>query len=161
MHLLMLNRNSGFLRYWTVSNIPLFILATPMLLLMTRSTIWAWTELDGPNRSSMRDKVTMRNASEIAYRDFGEGTNHALVRRFSLPQAVLAVSALAIYHVQIITRLSSAYPIWYWWLASTMVENNKRKVITKGFSTPMVVSRWMVTSAIIQGGLFASFLPPA
>lgn len=159
--LLILYRNVGFLRYWTVSNIPLFILALPMLILMTRSTIWAWTELSGPNGSSMHDKDTMRKVSENGNRGFGEDITHALVRRFSLPQAALAVTALAVYHVQIITRISSGYPVWYWWLATMMVENHEHDAIGKGSKIPIIATRWIVIYAMIQGGLFASFLPPA
>ena len=159
--MLTINRNVGFLGYWTVSNIPLFILATPMLLLMTRSTIWAWMELPKPVEIHSDDKKTIGRFSRNTSRAFNKAMTHALVRRFSLPQAALAVSALAVYHVQVITRLSSAYPVWYWWLAFTMVENQKRDAVSKGFNLPMITIRWIVMYVIIQGVLFASFLPPA
>ncbi|KAL9121889.1 MAG: hypothetical protein Q9187_001556 [Circinaria calcarea] len=159
--MLIINRNAGFLRYWTVSNIPLFILAGPMLLLMARSTLWAWVELPKPVEINSDDKKTISRFSRNTPREFNKATTHALVRRFSLPQAALAVSALAVYHVQIITRLSSAYPVWYWWLAFTMVENHKRDAISKGFNLPMITIRWIVMYVMIQGVLFASFLPPA
>lgn len=65
------------------------------------------------------------------------------------PQLILALLAITTYHVQIITRIASGYPWWYIWLAS------KQPQSTKG------VIRWMVLYALIQGGLYASFLPPA
>lgn len=70
----------------------------------------------------------------------------------ALPQLVLAVLALTTYHVQIITRISSGYPLWYIWLAAKTQETPKRTV-------PII--RWMVIYALIQAGLYASFLPPA
>ena len=70
----------------------------------------------------------------------------------ALPQLVVAILALTSYHVQIITRLSSAYPLWYIWLATRAQENEKQTSI---------IIRWAVIYALIQAGLYASFLPPA
>ena len=87
--------------------------------------------------------------------------NQAIARRFATPQIVLAALALTNYHVQIITRLSSGYPVWYWWLASLTLEDGETSLMGKKGSAACVISRWMVIYAIVQGGLFASFLPPA
>lgn len=70
----------------------------------------------------------------------------------ALPQLSLAILALVSYHVQIITRLASGYPLWYIWLAHQTV---------KGGTRPSATIRWMVIYALIQAGLYASFLPPA
>ena len=70
----------------------------------------------------------------------------------ALPQLVLAILALTSYHVQIITRISSGYPLWYIWLAAKATDEPKRVAI---------VIRWMVIYALVQAGLYASFLPPA
>lgn len=56
------------------------------------------------------------------------------------------------HHVQIITRISSGYPVWYWWAADRVVRGDvwgKRVVV------------FTVMYAGIQGALFTSFLPPA
>lgn len=58
------------------------------------------------------------------------------------------------YHVQIITRLSSGYPAWYWWVAACL-----RSPKTRTLGGGIVV--FMVMYASIQAVLFASFLPPA
>lgn len=43
-----------------------------------------------------------------------------------------------------------------------MVFNNtKVKIFAKYWDVGRIVIRWMVLYALIQGGLFASFLPPA
>lgn len=79
--------------------------------------------------------------------------------RLALPQLALALLALSTYHVQIITRMASGYPLWYWWLALGIVGVGKGK-----WSVPVksdVVVIWMVMYTAIQGGLYASFLPPA
>ena len=87
--------------------------------------------------------------------------NHALARRFAAPQITVAALALTSYHVQIITRLSSGYPVWYWWVASLILEDRKNSLMGRKLGIALVISRWMVIYAILQGGLFASFLPPA
>lgn len=73
----------------------------------------------------------------------------------AVPQLALAVLAITTYHVQIITRISSGYPLWYVWLALAN---------SLGFERPQllrVVVGWMVLYAMIQAGLYATFLPPA
>ncbi|KAL8796240.1 MAG: hypothetical protein Q9195_001355 [Heterodermia aff. obscurata] len=65
------------------------------------------------------------------------------------------------YCLKIITRLSSGYPVWYWWLASLILEDGEVRVLGKYWSPPKMMVQWMIVYALIQGGLFASFLPPA
>lgn len=75
-----------------------------------------------------------------------------MVRSAAAAQAALAVMATLNHHVQIITRISSGYPVWYWWVADKVVRGDvwgKRVVV------------FMVMYAGIQGALFTSFLPPA
>ena len=152
---LIFSRGVGFLNYWTISNLPLFILATPMLFILLRSGLWA---LQGCPSSKVRaDQGNQENAQANAPLRI----NQATVRGLATPQIVLAALALTTYHVQVITRLSSGYPVWYWWLASLILEDRSISFMGKEWSTATVISRWMVIYAIVQGGLFASFLPPA
>lgn len=77
-----------------------------------------------------------------------------LVRTLAAVQTLLAVLAITNYHVQIISRISSAYPVWYWWVASCLVDKQRQNL---GYGVVVFISMY----AMIQGGLFASFLPPA
>ncbi|KAI1141222.1 glycosyltransferase family 76 protein [Hypoxylon sp. FL0543] len=132
--------NVGFLRYWTPSNIPLFLLALPMIYLLISSAI-----------------KFMKNPLSIVPEKSNPGESphlSLLVRSMALSQLVLAILAVTNYHVQIITRISSAYPLWYWWLAGIII-NGK----TSTFGDKVV--RYMIMYAAIQAPLFASFLPPA
>lgn len=147
-------RNVGFLRYWTVSNIPLFLLAAPMLAIMATSAIWGMTRRSGSTREKTGDGKTAEGARQ-------QERARRVVLRLAIPQLVLAVMTLTTYHVQIITRLSSGYPVWYWWLASMMSQNREMVVFGKKWQLARVITRWMVVYAIVQGGLFVSFLPPA
>ena len=152
---LIFSRGVGFLNYWTVSNVPLFILATPMLSILVCSSIWALQHGSSPEMSADKKK------EESAEINLPLRIHQAIALRLAIPQIILAILALTIYHVQIITRLSSGYPVWYWWLASLILENRDFSLMGKKWSTGCIISKWMVIYAIVQGGLFASFLPPA
>lgn len=86
--------------------------------------------------------------------DFDDARLRLVVRSMAFVQALLAGLALINHHVQIITRLSSGYPAWYWWVAACL-----RSPKTRQMGNGMVV--FMVMYASIQAVLFASFLPPA
>ncbi|RDL39606.1 GPI mannosyltransferase 2 [Venustampulla echinocandica] len=126
--------NVGLFRYWTLPNLPLFLLATPMSVVMILSGLW------GIKRHGS-DKLTSIS-----------GVPNVL-RNMAVSQLLLTVITLTTAHVQIITRISSAYPVWMWYATWTMQKGN-------GLA-PRSFVRFLVMYAIIQGGLFASFLPPA
>ena len=148
-------RGVGFLQYWTASNIPLFFLATPMLAIMLASGIWAWDPVDAVQNPEKDDRKSQKNPQKDRW------FTGALVRYLAVPQLMLAILALTTYHVQIVTRLSSGYPIWYWWLASLIMRDKKVVLFDREWNMAEGVIRWMVIYGLIQAGLFASFLPPA
>lgn len=82
----------------------------------------------------------------------GSVAEDALLLRLALPQFTLACAALTTFHVQVITRLSSGYPLWYIALASDIYDRKW---------TAQSLVRWFVMYALVQGALFAKFLPPA
>lgn len=129
------HRNVGFLRYWTLPNVPLFLLAAPMLYILTKSGL---------------DQIV---SSTVAHS--GEATQVAgVLQSAATAQVLLALLAVTNYHVQVITRLSSGSPLWYLWLARRL---SSRETSDGGKG----VVRFMIMYAAIQGALFASFLPPA
>lgn len=81
--------------------------------------------------------------------------------RLAVPQGLLAIMALTSYHVQIINRISSGYPLWYWWLVSTAMDGWQGPRESRSRSLFSVATQAMVGYALIQGVLFGSFLPPA
>jgi len=143
-----------------MSNVPLFVLAAPMLCILLRSSLWTLHSTLS-SRSGRSDRDSDVSLSRSLFDDPKPAIQQALAIRFALPQIVLVLLALTTYHVQIITRLSSGYPLWYWWLASLILEDHETSIVGRKFSTAGVITRWMVIYAIIQGGFFASFLPPA
>lgn len=128
-------RNVGFLRYWTLDQLPLFLLASPVLYLLLRS---------GTETSRTPSTVLMIKDARL----------EMFARVLAVSQVALAMLAITNYHVQIITRISSAYPVWYWWVARCLLKGDQRNL-------GRTITSFMVMYAGIQGGLFASFLPPA
>ena len=75
-----------------------------------------------------------------------------LVRTAAAAQVLLAVLGTLNFHVQIISRISSGLPLWYFWLAGKFIQGEM-------WYYRFVV--FMIMYASIQAALFASFLPPA
>lgn len=129
---LTIRRNVGFLRYWTLSNVPLFLLALPALTLLLYSSTDA--------------------LARLSYQIGQAGRGQWLIVQMAIPQLVLASLAITNYHVQVITRFSSGYPWLYLWLAKQICQGWK-------YAGPSV--RFFMVYGLIQAALFASFLPPA
>ncbi|KAG5980625.1 hypothetical protein E4U55_003830 [Claviceps digitariae] len=134
--------NVGFLRYWTLNQLPLFLLAAPMLAILLKSGV----ELLRKPQQVVASMAGEPRASDADWSLF--------VRALAASQVVVAVLAITNYHVQIITRISSGYPVWYWWVASCLMDKKRQRL---GGAMTM----FMMLYGGIQGGLFASFLPPA
>lgn len=75
----------------------------------------------------------------------------SIIRNMAVQQLFLVTMTLTTAHVQIITRISSAYPVWLWYLAESVREGRLVGIFVK----------FMVLYSMIQAGLYASFLPPA
>ncbi|PYI22460.1 GPI mannosyltransferase 2 [Aspergillus japonicus CBS 114.51] len=145
--------NVGFLRYWSLSNLPLFVLAMPMLAILGRSSFWA-LDMAVPF-------IYPRALSGIDHAS-SSATTASLLLRLAAPQGILALLALTSYHVQIINRIASGYPLWYWYLAY-LVSGNWGQIPpsiqhSRTFTSAV---QGMVTYALVQATLFGSFLPPA
>ncbi|KFY88662.1 hypothetical protein V500_06203 [Pseudogymnoascus sp. VKM F-4518 (FW-2643)] len=152
----------GFLRYWKVSNIPLFLLAAPALVILLSSGL---RTVDLTSRETTRPSHKVDHYKVTpAERALSQRTIR-LLRSLAYPQLVLAVLAITNYHVQIITRLASASPVWYLWLAYSLLDagqadgKSKARGISSGWEGGVVM--YMVMYGLIQAVLFASFLPPA
>ena len=134
-----------------------------MLYMMAHSALRAWSR--GQAGSQDRGKSAERkgdvNTSDREGFTSVTVLDSDIVRSLSLVQLVLTILAFTSYHVQIITRLSSGYPVWYWWLASLILDDKKIRVFGQRWRCARIVSGWMVGYALVQGGLYASFLPPA
>lgn len=79
----------------------------------------------------------------------------------ALPQLVLAITAATSFHVQIVNRISSGYPIWYLTVATWLLDRGSSRASGSRGSYAQYALRSMVMYAMVQGMLYANFLPPA
>jgi len=114
-----------------------------MTVIMILSGIWALKQTPSKIPKFNRDQKMM------IYDSSGPERLQVL-RNMAVSQLALTMLTLTTAHVQIITRISSAYPVWMWYLAMS-----QRGALLGGFIG------FIVTYAVVQAGLFASFLPPA
>ena len=114
-----------------------------MFYILTRSGSWALSF----NPSQKQERTGKGRPTEE-----GRAAQQVL-RNLALTQLALVGLTLSTAHVQIITRISSAFPIWLWYGA--MASQDGKNMLVGGFV------RFMVIYALVQGGLYASFLPPA
>jgi len=121
----------------------MFVLAAPMTLVLIKTGVDTLRE--GP-RSTTDTTVSGPQPR-------GDRLT-TLLHAIAASQVILAVLAVTNYHVQIITRLASAYPVWYWWIARSLAGQPRSKI-----ASGVVI--FMVMYASIQAALFAFFLPPA
>lgn len=102
--------------------------------------------------TGQRSSATATSKQQTAVVDTSRLT--LIVQSMVASQVILVGLTFTSYHVQIISRLCSGYPAWYWWVAACFRSRKTRKV-----GGGVVV--FMVMYACIQAVLFASFLPPA
>lgn len=129
-----------------------------MLCIMILSSLSAWeiakVSHHQLNWAKQRLKKMEQGDDKLSY-------NRSAARCMSTSQLLLGALALTSYHVQIVTRLSSGYPLWYLWSASIILEDYKLEFWGQEWHMGKGLIKWIVLYGLIQGGLFASFLPPA
>ena len=120
-----------------------------MIYIMVISGLWA---LNYKPNEKIGSSKTQEKSEKLSPDDAGP-EEFPILRNLAMSQLLLTLLTLTTAHVQIITRISSAYPVWLWYLAT----------VSKEGSTPWPghIVRFLVIYAVVQGGLFASFLPPA
>ncbi|POS84416.1 hypothetical protein EPUL_004833 [Erysiphe pulchra] len=138
----------GLFRYWKFSNLPLFLISAPMYSLIFVSGIWALNLSNSEQTTKSRDSTGNPRINDLYYWIF---------RNLAISQLILAIGTFTTAHAQIISRTSSSYPVWIWFLAILLLGQNKsqNKRIIKG------LTNYLITYGIVQAGLYSSFLPPA
>ncbi|BFZ59775.1 ER membrane glycoprotein subunit of the GPI transamidase complex-like protein [Saitoella coloradoensis] len=94
----------GFLRYWTLNQVPMWILAGPMLVLSALSTMYY------AKYATRKVEVDLELVP------------------FVVLQAFLILAAVTTMHVQIWTRVSSASIPTYWYAADVVLKSLRREV---------------------------------
>lgn len=82
-----------------------------------------------------------------------------LFPELAIPQLVLAFAAVTSFHVQIVNRIASGYPTWYTMIATWLLDESFNSSNHQRRSHWII--RGMIIYGLVQGMLFANFLPPA
>ncbi|KZT68265.1 glycosyltransferase family 76 protein [Daedalea quercina L-15889] len=142
--------NVGFLRYWTLQQLPNFLIAAPPLaLLLAYSTQYLWRALlprlgaSLTRRSSSDKDWNLPPASPFFAPSIAPHAIHAFI---------LTLALLFAAHTQIILRLAASMPFTYWAAAWLLVEHRQW-------------GKYWVSWSIVWGAmsivLWTTFLPPA
>ena len=156
----------GLFRYWTLPNVPLFLLAGPVGWLMIITAIPAIT---APRELALALKDNDKQSDKPARHYVPDEESEVMMAfqrvmpRLAVLQIVLVVLAATSFHVQILNRISSGYPVWYLGIAVGICGGGAgdRGARMFGTSKKQWIFRGMLVYAVVQGGLYASFLPPA
>ena len=128
-----------------------------MIVLMLCSAIphlvKAWQNRPGPSNPSCRNG---KERQELV-QDYATSS----LLRLALPQLVMTMLCLTNFHVQIINRVSAGYVLPYIFVADAVFDEDKHRGGSRPIFHPQAWIRLTVMYALVQGGLFASFLPPA
>ena len=131
--------NVGFLKYWTISNIPNFIFALPNLVTMGYASLYYCLKGQSPRLA------------------------RSTTRPLAILTGVFLMVILVFAHVQIINRVSSFIPLHLWFVTERLsIEEGKNgQSLTFGDRLARYYVWWLVVWVPLQTVLFASFLPPA
>jgi phosphatidylinositol glycan class V len=127
-----------------------------MLWLLLQSSVTIFRSCFQP---PMRGRPVPQNGVTTSSKSISSVT-HA-VPELVLPQLVLSLAAITSFHVQIVNRIASGYPMWYLTIATWLVEGQESPDNTASKIRGQWAVRGMISYALIQGILFANFLPPA
>ncbi|KAJ2263954.1 ER membrane glycoprotein subunit of the GPI transamidase complex-like protein [Coemansia sp. RSA 376] len=140
----------GFLRYYTVRQLPNFALAAPMVAL-SLAGLYTYAAFD-PLRIATLGWRQRRSVTGIVV-----PLGAAFFRRELLPHvylwALLLFVAMTTMHVQVVTRFFSSVPIMFWFAAHAVTSGN-------WWQQRMVVG-YFVAYGLAGVVLFSNFFPPA
>jgi GPI mannosyltransferase 2 len=143
----------GFLSYWTIAQIPNFLLASPILALLIS---YSGTCLMGHMKNVFTATEPSRTSVSLTVDPPASMLPHAI------HALILSFTLLFASHVQIALRLASSMPIVYWAAAALIVrrvDGNKRT--SSAWSWGYAWVSWSVIWGAVSVVLWTVFLPPA
>jgi len=144
--------NVGFLRYWSLPQIPNFLIATPPLMLLLAFSfhhlVWAFFPLLRFRFLSSSSLPHVEPTSPFLTSTITPHIIHTIFISFTL---------LFFSHTQIILRLAAALPTIYWAAAWLLVVSPKKPWAR----CASLWLWWSVLWSFISVGLWAAFMPPA
>lgn len=133
----------GFLKYWTMNNIPNFLFALPNVILLFKSIKY------------------------FHYRAYNARLNSLKVITMCFLLVIVFVA-----HIQIINRISTFLPLHLWYISDVLIKASMKNIDKSGHgkcnkfkSSDFIIVKyyiyWLIFWIPIQTILFSNFLPPA
>eukprot|EP01094_Clydonella_sp_ATCC50884_P025858 TRINITY_DN6941_c0_g1_i1.p1 TRINITY_DN6941_c0_g1~~TRINITY_DN6941_c0_g1_i1.p1 ORF type:complete len:514 (-),score=159.43 TRINITY_DN6941_c0_g1_i1:32-1573(-) len=118
--------NVGFLRYYTLNNIPNFALAAPVLgISAVALSLYAWSLLASrPEEGDGNDAEAHKKRPE---QEGGGFLSNSALLPFMLHWAGLLVICVTVLHVQVSTRFLSATAPLYWAAAAALADRKEKR----------------------------------
>lgn len=136
----------GWLRYWTLQQLPNFLLAAPVLLASLTLTL-AWLKTHPAALRTLGLLPTLPSSPPLPFLDRAE------LLPWVLHWLALTLLALFVMHVQVATRfLASQCAPFYWFLASLVLESPSSSV-------SRLTRLWFAAYLLLGALLFPNFLP--
>jgi phosphatidylinositol glycan class V len=127
-----------------------------MLWLLLQSSV---TVIRSCFQPPVRGRPVPQNGVTTSFKSNSSVTHS--VPELVLPQLVMSLAAITSFHVQIVNRIASGYPTWYMTIAIWLIEGQASSNNVRSKTRGKWAVRGMVGYALIQGMLYANFLPPA
>ncbi|RDB24784.1 GPI mannosyltransferase 2 [Hypsizygus marmoreus] len=151
--------NVGFLRYWTLSQIPNFLISAPPLALLL---VFSWYHLVQGFLPLLRLKLLAPPAPDQQSK--AQPNPSPFLTPTITPHVIhtvfLCVTLIFFSHTQIVLRLAAALPTLYWGAAWLFLEHAGSST-GKQWRWGRLWVGWSVIWGLISLGLWAAFLPPA
>ncbi|KAJ1837295.1 ER membrane glycoprotein subunit of the GPI transamidase complex-like protein [Coemansia sp. RSA 2708] len=143
--------NVGFLRYYTLQQVPNFLLAAPMVALSVAG-VYTYAAHDPVRLATLgwrRQRCAAPQAGRrpLAAAFLGDG----LLPHITVWAALLAV-AMTTMHVQVVTRFFSSVPAVFWYAAHAAAHGRR---------AAWAVAGYFAAFGLAGVVLFSSFFPPA
>ncbi|KAG5646289.1 hypothetical protein DXG03_003886 [Asterophora parasitica] len=150
--------NVGFLRYWSPSQIPNFILGAPPLALLIAFSVSRLVIIAPGVLASLRGSPQASVVPDA----------HALAPTSILPHILhtlfMCTTLLFFSHTQIVLRLAAALPTLYWgaaWLLVRDLDAGNHRKTSHGWPWGKIWVWWSALWGTASLALWAAFLPPA
>ncbi|KLO18377.1 glycosyltransferase family 76 protein [Schizopora paradoxa] len=144
--------NSGLFKYWTISQIPNFLLAAPVLILLFASSIY-----HAKNSLVLQFRLLLVGQPPLTRNT--EPILQPAVAPYAIHAFVLSVTLLTSAHVQIALRLASSLPFTYWAAGNLWVRASRSEASDRNYGRWWTT--WSIVWSLISLVLWSTFLPPA
>lgn len=158
--------NSGFLQYWTLAQIPNFLIAAPVYALLLSFCLWHVAGALHPQLNSCYSRLTSAKRGLISSASTDKPSHSdpflsSSITPHALHSLFLTFTLLFNSHVQIMLRQAASMPVVYWAAAWLFLRDGGDRKVAGRWGWGRLWVGWSVIWGAISLILWVTFLPPA